>query len=54
VAETGITPRLIEGRGGIFDVAIDGRVVFSKRSVGRFPTPDEIVGAMRAAGAGSA
>jgi len=39
-------PVLIEGRGGVFDVAVDGRVIFSKRSAGRFPTVDDILPAI--------
>ena len=35
--------KLIPGSGGIFDVAVDGRTVFSKHSVGRFPEPGEVV-----------
>ena len=46
-AATGITPALIEGRGGIFEVAVDGRLIFSKKKVGRFPSPDEILAMLR-------
>mgnify|MGYP002814449938 CR=1 FL=1 len=42
--ETGITAKLIEGRGGIFDVVIDGKKVYCKHDTGRFPEPDEILG----------
>jgi predicted Rdx family selenoprotein len=31
----------------VFDVAVDGRIVFSKRDVGRFPEPDEILARLR-------
>jgi selenoprotein W-related protein len=34
---------LIEGSGGIFEVAKDGRMIFSKKQVGRFPELDEIL-----------
>jgi len=37
----------VEGRGGIFDVAVNGRLVYSKKSTGRFPHPDEILGHLR-------
>jgi selT/selW/selH-like putative selenoprotein len=48
-----MTPTLIKGRGGVFDVAVDGRVIFSKRSAGRFPDPAEIIAALRTTGAPS-
>lgn len=35
--------KLIAGSGGVFDVRIDGRLVFSKHETGRFPDPGEIV-----------
>jgi selT/selW/selH-like putative selenoprotein len=40
---TGIKARLIEGSRGIFDVAVDGRLVYSKYETGRFPEPGEVV-----------
>ena len=46
--ELGIKPELIEGSRGVFDVAADGRVVFSKHSSGRFPEHAEIVQTLRA------
>ena len=39
---------LIRGGGGVFDVAVDGEILFSKHDAGRFPEPGEIVTAMRA------
>jgi selT/selW/selH-like putative selenoprotein len=41
--EFGITPELIEGSRGIFDVAVDGAVIYSKKTTGRFPDHGEIV-----------
>jgi selT/selW/selH-like putative selenoprotein len=32
--------------GGIFDVRLDGALVFSKKSVGRFPEPGEVEGTL--------
>jgi selT/selW/selH-like putative selenoprotein len=32
----------IEGRNGIFDVKVDGKLIFSKDEKGRFPTPGEV------------
>jgi selT/selW/selH-like putative selenoprotein len=42
-----VKPELIEGKGGIFDVAVDGKIIFSKKSAGRFPKEDEIVAKLR-------
>jgi selT/selW/selH-like putative selenoprotein len=33
---------LIKGSGGVFDVVVDGRQVFSKHESGRFPQPGEV------------
>jgi selT/selW/selH-like putative selenoprotein len=41
---------LIRGGGGIFDVTVDGRLVFSKHRTGRFPEPGEVEGLIRAMG----
>jgi len=38
-----VTPKLIEGGGGIFDVVVDGNLIYSKHKTGRFPTNEEIV-----------
>jgi len=34
---------MIEGRGGIFDVIVDGTKVWSKHDVGRFPEHNEVL-----------
>jgi selT/selW/selH-like putative selenoprotein len=34
---------LIRGSNGIFDVAVDGELVFSKDDAGRFPNHAEII-----------
>ena len=40
----GVEPRLIpEGR-GIFDVMVDGNLVYSKFKTGTFPDDDQLVG----------
>ncbi len=41
---------MIEGAGGIFDVRLDGNLIFSKQEVGRFPEQSEILDRL---GAGS-
>jgi len=43
-----ITAELIPGKGGIFDIAVDGRVVAAK-SRGAFPGEQQVVDAVRAA-----
>ena len=47
-AETGVESELIEGKGGIFDVKVDGKLIFSKHEVDRFPTNDEILEQLKA------
>ena len=42
--------RLIRGGGGIYDVTVDGEVVFSKFRIGRFPDPGEVEGIIRKLG----
>jgi len=44
----GIRPQLIKGGGGIFDVKLDGDLIFSKKQAGRFPAPGEVEGAIAA------
>ncbi len=43
----GADVELIRGDGGIFDVEVDGQLVFSKKKVGRFPNPGEVVKLIR-------
>lgn len=38
-----IKPSLIKSGGGIFDVTVDGKLIFSKKLEGRFPEQDEII-----------
>ena len=39
----GVKPELVEGDDGVFDVAVDGQVVFSKQEAGAFiATPDVV------------
>ena len=37
-----VTAEVIEGSHGIFDVTVDGKLVFSKDKIGRFPNPGEV------------
>lgn len=39
----GVEPELIAGSGGIFDVKVDGQLIYSKHETGRFPEHKEIL-----------
>ena len=39
----GVSVDLIKGSNGVFDVEIDGKLVYSKRSTRRFPNPGELL-----------
>jgi selenoprotein W-related protein len=41
--EFGVDSTLTPGGGGVFEVIVDGKNIFSKKSVGRFPETGEIV-----------
>jgi len=41
--ETGVESELVCGGGGIFDVVVDGEMIFSKHELDRFPEPEEIL-----------
>jgi selT/selW/selH-like putative selenoprotein len=43
----GVKAELIKGDRGVFDVAVDGRTIFSKYSSHRFPDDDEIIRALK-------
>jgi selT/selW/selH-like putative selenoprotein len=45
----GIETKLVPSSGGIFDVMVDGRLVFSKRAAGRHAKPGEIVDLLKGA-----
>jgi selT/selW/selH-like putative selenoprotein len=38
----GVDAELIRGKDGVFDVRVDGKLIFSKHELGRFPEPDEV------------
>lgn len=48
--EFGVEAELIRGTNGVFDVEVDGALVFSKHDVGRFPDDGEVERAIRALG----
>ena len=39
---SGAEVELVKGRGGVFEIAIDGALKFSKKATGRFPTDAEL------------
>jgi selenoprotein W-related protein len=45
--ELGAEVSLVKGKDGVFEVEADGRLVFSKRKLGRFPEPGEVIGLLR-------
>jgi len=38
---------VVPGSGGIFDVHMDGELVFTKSMLGRYPEPDDVVPLLR-------
>ena len=43
-----VVPTLIEASGGVFEVTVDGDLIFSKKQEDRFPEDDEIMGPLAA------
>jgi selenoprotein W-related protein len=39
----GVEAKLIEGAGGIFDVKVDGKLIYSKHDTGQFPEDSEVI-----------
>jgi selenoprotein W-related protein len=42
------TIEVVPGADGIFDVHVDGTLVFTKSMLGRYPEPDEVLPLVRA------
>ncbi len=40
---------VVMGVGGIFDVHVDGELVFTKSMLGRYPQPDDVMPLLRPA-----
>jgi selenoprotein W-related protein len=38
---------IVPGGGGIFDVHVDGELVFTKKMLGRYPDPDDVLPSIR-------
>ena len=41
------TVEVVTGAGGIFDVHVDGDLVFEKSMLGRYPDPDDVIPLVR-------
>ena len=41
------TVEVVTGDGGIFDVHVDGDLVFTKSMLGRYPDPDDVLPLIR-------
>jgi len=44
----GVESELTAGSGGVFEVTVDGKKLFSKKALGRFPEDGEILGLIQA------
>jgi selenoprotein W-related protein len=38
---------LVPSKGGVFEVSVDGTLVYSKKATGKHPTYDEVAGPIR-------
>ena len=45
----GVEVTLTRGSGGQFEIVLDGTLIYSKKQLGRFPAPGEVVGLIPAA-----
>jgi selT/selW/selH-like putative selenoprotein len=41
------TVEVVTGADGIFDVHVDGELVFEKKMIGRYPNPDDVLPLVR-------
>jgi selenoprotein W-related protein len=39
----GADVELVPGVGGVFEITVDGKLMFSKKQMGRFPTDEEVI-----------
>jgi selT/selW/selH-like putative selenoprotein len=46
----GIQVTMIEGRGGVFDVRVDGSLIYSKQQTGQFPEHAEVLAKLATVG----
>jgi len=45
-----ITVELIPGSGGVYEIGMDGKTIFSKKQLNRFPEEGEVIRLIRSAG----
>ncbi len=38
---------VVAGTGGVFDIHVDGELVFYKKMLGRYPAPDDVLPLIR-------
>jgi len=38
-----VEPSLIKGSGGVFEIVLDGKLIYSKKQMGRFPELSEVL-----------
>ena len=43
----GASVEIVEGSGGVFEVTVEGTLVYSKKETGRFPDKGEVVSSMK-------
>ena len=48
VKQAGAEVELKKGSGGVFEITVDGKLAFSKKALGRFPSDDEVADLARA------
>ena len=46
-SEFGVLAETIPSSGGVFEVTVNGSLIFSKKQLGRFPNEEEIVQLIR-------
>ena len=44
-----VESKLVASGGGVFEITVDGKLIFSKRSLGRFPEDGEVLELIRSA-----
>ena len=43
----GTSVEIVEGSGGVFEVTVEGTLIYSKKETGRFPEQGEVVSSMK-------
>ena len=44
----GVEVELLASSGGVFEVVVDGKLIYSKKNLGRFPEEGEVANLLRA------